>query len=339
MPIYNLPKSIQDATEQLVSKISLKELISARQGILEKYLLSSESNLTALSYTEKLSYLLSRAGATYAATLRLLEDAISYEPIISKISHWRDLGSGPGTASWALSTLLSSELQIEAVETDAQWIEISQAIAQHLSLIAPAAFAPLVYQKLDLLEHSKILPPTQGTIAAYFFNEIFRQSSQEKALLLLERVWSSTTEVLIIVEPGTPTAFEAVNAMRSHLLSLGAHLLAPCPHHHNCPAAAQGDWCHFAARSARSALSRRVKEATEPYEDEKYCYLVASKTPSTAPPHSRILRHPHKRKGLVQLEACHHSGTLEDLNVSQRHRDSYRLAREISWGDRWSSEN
>jgi ribosomal protein RSM22 (predicted rRNA methylase) len=111
-------------------------------------------------------------------------------------------------------------------------------------------------------------------------------------------------------------------------------VLAPCPHQDGCPLAAGDDWCHFAARVSRTALHRQVKDATEGYEDEKFSFVVAARTPyGTAP--GRVLRHPRQRKGLVTLEVCMAGGGVARELVSKRQGERYRQAREVGWGDPW----
>ncbi|MFG1703071.1 small ribosomal subunit Rsm22 family protein [Nonomuraea sp. M3C6] len=59
--------------------------------------------------------------------------------------------------------------------------------------------------------------------------------------------------------------------------------------------------------------------------------------PGTAAPAprvtSRILRHPHQRKGLVSLRLCTAENGVRDVIVSKRQGELYRLARDAEWGD------
>ena len=87
--------------------------------------------------------------------------------------------------------------------------------------------------------------------------------------------------MLLIVEPGTTAGWQRILDARAQLIADGAHILAPCPHALACPIA-QPDWCHFSARVARSRVHRLAKEAEVPWEDEKFIYLAASRTPAVA---------------------------------------------------------
>ncbi|MBK8729172.1 MAG: hypothetical protein IPM00_07135 [Tetrasphaera sp.] len=110
-------------------------------------------------------------------------------------------------------------------------------------------------------------------------------------------------------------------AARDRLRSAGWHLVAPCPHALDCPLA-DGDWCHFSVRVQRSNLHRDLKAAELNYEDEKFSYVLATRTgdPPQPPaaPDDRVLRHPLTRKGMGQFRVCAPDGAAHDRIVSKR---------------------
>ena len=83
-------------------------------------------------------------------------------------------------------------------------------------------------------------------------------------------------------------------AERDILLREGAFLLAPCPHSGPCPLQSP-DRCHFSCRVSRSRLHRMLKGGEAPYEDEKFTYLIFSRTPGT--PTGRIIRRAQRLPG------------------------------------------
>ncbi len=140
---------------------------------------------------------------------------------------------------------------------------------------------------------------------------------------------------MLVVEPGTPRGYAAVLAARSRLTALGWHVLAPCPRTGRARVAARpGDWCHFAVRLDRTALHRRLKGARLGHEDEKFSYVLATRTRQGSA-EGRVLRHPVTRKGLVQLEVCDAGGSTERVVVTKRDPIAYRAARDASWGSPW----
>jgi ribosomal protein RSM22 (predicted rRNA methylase) len=148
---------------------------------------------------------------------------------------------------------------------------------------------------------------------------------------LVDRLWQMTGDMLVVVEPGTPAGWQRVLAVRDRLMAAGAHLVAPCPHQAACPLAAP-DWCHFARRVARSRLHRLAKNADVPWEDEKYIFIAASKTPGDRPA-ARVIAPPHFAGGTVRLKLCRHDGMAAAKLVSKREGAPFKTARRLAWGD------
>jgi ribosomal protein RSM22 (predicted rRNA methylase) len=159
---------------------------------------------------------------------------------------------------------------------------------------------------------------------------------QAAAEAVLNKAWKCAGKFLVIIEPGTRRGFAAVNAARSPLIANAAHvfILAPCPHHFACPMAVEGDWCHFSQRVERTSQHRQLKGGDLGYEDEKFSYLVAAKSaaPSAG---ARIVRHPGKHSGHVQLALCTPQGRIENRTVTRSSKEAYKRARKAEWGDIW----
>ena len=162
---------------------------------------------------------------------------------------------------------------------------------------------------------------------AYVLGEL----SPEAGARLLDRLWSLTAEVLVIVEPGTPAGWGRILAAREQLTAAGADLLAPCPHAHACPLQPP-DWCHFARRVARSRLHRQAKNAEVPWEDEKFIYIAASRRPGTAVA-PRVVAPPRTGSGRVSLKLCQPDGTATERLFTRRDGEIYKAARRAAWGD------
>ncbi len=143
-------------------------------------------------------------------------------------------------------------------------------------------------------------------------------------------MWESTGKFLVIIEPGTKAAYESLMKIRERLIAQGAFLVAPCPHTNACPLAKE-DWCHFSVRVERSSLHRKTKEASLNYEDEKFSYLIFSKSPLPRC-QSRILRRPFKGEGFVKLQLCSDSG-LESKTITRKNKIEYARSKKLEWGD------
>jgi ribosomal protein RSM22 (predicted rRNA methylase) len=149
------------------------------------------------------------------------------------------------------------------------------------------------WNAFDLL--SGEFPEKDLTVMSYVTGELAPSSIEP----LIEKAWRSARHFLVIIEPGTPAGFERIRAIRSQLISLGGHVVAPCPHGNACPMAG-GDWCHFSVRLDRSSFHRQCKDGELTYEDEKYSYVIFSKEPH-APSGPRILRPRHRHTGHINF--------------------------------------
>lgn len=144
---------------------------------------------------------------------------------------------------------------------------------------------------------------------------------------------AKAAHVLVLIEPGTPKAFARMAEIRKHLIATGSTIAAPCPHERACPLFERGDWCHFAERLERTSEHRRIKGGSLGYEDEKFCYLAATRLP-VPERGGRIIRHPQIHSGYVQLQVCA-PDALKQVTVTKSQKENYRPARKAAWGDRW----
>jgi len=261
-----------------------------------------------------LAYLGARMPATYTAVHKILQH-------LPPCNHLLDLGAGPGTASWAAVDLFPSLQKITLIEKSSEAIALGQSLAKFSS--------HSVLQQAQWIQQTLPgpLPKADAAIFSYVLTEL---SDPEAAI---ELCWQAAP-LLAIVEPGTPKGFCLIRKIRQQLLALKAHIIAPCPHAFACPI--QGaDWCHFSARVERSRLHRLLKEGSLGYEDEKFSYLIASKTPLQSFSCGRIVRSPKKQSGHVRLALCATSGNLEERIIAQKDKEAYRKARHAEWGDSW----
>jgi ribosomal protein RSM22 (predicted rRNA methylase) len=147
---------------------------------------------------------------------------------------------------------------------------------------------------------------------------------------VVEFAWRSTAGLLLIVEPGTSAAFPVVRAARDHLLTLGAHTIAPCAHDRPCPLA--GDWCHFPQRVVRPDFQRRARSAPSPWEDSKFSYAAMARFAAPGPIWARIIDEPASNKAYAEVKVSSQTG-IARLQGLKRHREAYRYIRGLFWGD------
>ena len=322
-----LPSELLDAIETEVanSEIDLRTLEHASAQLSEDY--RSENGAPALrTDAQRGAYLIARFPATYSATWRAFSE-ISQRASQETIKSLLDLGSGPGTALFAAADLFQTLEKATLLDRDAEWLQLGRRLGTQSSRSA--------VREASWLHHDLNSPPASPPHDLVAISYALGELSIAKAEATVRHAWELSEKFLAIIEPGTRRGFANINAARSTLLAAGATILAPCPHHQACPMAKAGDWCHFAQRVERTTAHRRLKSGNLGYEDEKFSYVVASRLPFEAIT-ARIVRHPRKHPGHVQLALCCETGELRSETVARSQKAKYKLARRADWGDSWS---
>jgi len=302
-----LPEELQSAIDRILENSPPTALRKARESLSQDY---REGRISPFAdEAKRLAYLGARMPATYAAVRKVLGNVQLSGRIL-------DLGAGPGTASWAAADLFSEIEQFTLVEKSSEAISLGKSLAENHPALGKASW---IHQSL-----TDPIPKANAAILSYVIGEL------NDPMAILEKCWEAAP-LLIVIEPGTPKAFQLMRKVRQRFIDLKAQILAPCPHALSCPI--QGnDWCHFAARVERTRLHRLLKEGSLGYEDEKFCYLILSKT-SASPYSNRIIRHPLKQSGHVRLTVCTDQGKIEEKTISKKNKEFYRAARDSEWGD------
>jgi ribosomal protein RSM22 (predicted rRNA methylase) len=315
-----MSEEMRKKIESFLEGVSLKSLLSSSKKISEEYRLLGKRQGAQQKEEDVLAYLAIRMPATYAALYRVFEELQKRFAGFAPVS-LLDVGSGPGTTLWAAADCFPTLEKIQCVEQDAQFLSIAKRLGEDVRLYPRAQWT-----QADMRKEFSHEAPYDVVVASYSLGEL----SEEERLSVVKRLWALTDRVLVLVEPGTPKGFASMRAIRKQLLDAGGFLIAPCPHSETC-SMAQSDWCHFYARLGRSSLHRKAKEAELNYEDEKFSYLIFSRTPAASAA-SRILRHPRKSKGHVQLTLCTTEG-IRDAAITKKEPELYRLAKKSDWGD------
>ncbi|HKV92402.1 MAG TPA: small ribosomal subunit Rsm22 family protein [Candidatus Angelobacter sp.] len=323
-----LPPYLAEAVQEEIGQIEGRRLAQAAAQISQCYQAGDFSSSAIMNSAQRAAYLAVRLPAIYAVNQRIFSEVRSLSPQ-SEIASVLDLGAGPGTAFFAAAEIFPELQHATLLEADDGWISLGKKLAAHSSL---AAVRGAQWIKHDLRSGFSCDGHDLAVIS-YALGELNTAAAEA----VVRKAWSCARQFLVVIEPGTPRNFAGINAARSLLIANGAEILAPCPHKHLCPMAARGDWCHFAQRIERTSQHRQLKGGALGYEDEKFSYLVASRTPS-ATQLPRILRHPGKHSGHVQLELCMPDGQMEHRTITRSQKQAYRLARKAAWGDVWKND-
>ena len=310
-----LPLNYKSKLESLLVGYPLKELKERSFALSEQYR-SGENN----HITDELSlkvYAVSRYPATFKAFYTALDYSLAHYN--GEIKSVIDVGAGSGAAS--LASLLKLDLdKVTLLEKESQMIEIGKYLFEGTEYSDKVC-----YQQIDVTKNI-INKTCDMVVASYVLNEL----DDIGRINVVNQMWNMANKVVVIVEPGTPKGFKIIKQVRDYLISLGGHILAPCPHVQECPML-DSDWCHFSTRVMRSKLHKLLKGGDAPYEDEKFSYIAFSKEKCTAC-NSRVLRHPIINPGYVELELCSIDG-IKKNKVTKKEKDKYKTARKLSVGD------
>lgn len=311
-----LPISLQQALEQMTRQIPLTHIKTAYEQLSASYRIGENSLAHFQEPAAILAYLLARMPATYAAVYKALE-SVKERLVDSSYKTLLDIGAGPGTASWAAAELFPELTSITLFEQSPEILSVGQQLAtssdapslQNSRWIGQNITQPFSYPKTDM------------AIFSYICSEV------DCSKLIID-LWQAGA-TLVIIEPGTPKGFATILKLRKELLALGAHIVAPCPHHFACPMTTS--WCHFPARIERTKIHKLLKGGSLGYEDEKYSYLAVSPTPPS-PIEARVVGIPLKPPKHIKLPLCTKEGTLEQKTFTKKQKNLYRQARDADWG-------
>jgi ribosomal protein RSM22 (predicted rRNA methylase) len=315
-----LPPALRAAVERALHGQKLADLAATAATLSQRYREERrDGRLHVASETDALAYLAVRLPATYAAVRAGFAAIAQVRPDFAPKTAL-DIGAGPGTALWAAADCWPELTDAVLVEASPVFQACGAELAREANLprltwrIADAANAPLDEAPRDLVT------------LAYVLNELAADVRSQ----LVQRLWQATADTLLIVEPGTPAGWQRIVAARTQLIAAGAHPIAPCPHAHPCPLVPP-DWCHFAARVARSRTHRLTKEAELAWEDEKFSYLAVSRSPAPLAD-ARIIARPRKGSGRVKLKLCRPDGSASEQLFSRRDGELYKRATRSDWG-------
>lgn len=311
-----LPARLKNAVDALLEGVSRKELAARSQAISQLYRGGAGSAAAVTAELDTLAYVVARLPATYAVALAVLEQVRDAAPGFAPGS-LLDAGAGPGTASWAARETWPGLESLTLTDANPHFL----ALARKLSPAPDAEFLSRDLRRDDL-------PAADLVVAGYVLAEI--PEAAQRAVI--EKLFASSRDVLVLIEPGTPEGFARIRAARDLLIASGAPVLGPCTHAKACPMAAP-DWCHFSQRLPRSRDHMHAKGASVPYEDERYAWLAVGRARhSVFEGQARVLAPPKESKPGIELKLCSPDG-LEHRFVAKRDKDIFARLRKTEWGD------
>jgi ribosomal protein RSM22 (predicted rRNA methylase) len=333
--MLSLPYQLESAIEAALRTVPASKWKSVAKTLSERYRTqrSGKENSLARGSDEALGYAAIILPAAYAQ----LSGAMA--AVKARIPDWQptsmlDIGSGPGTALWAATEQWPSLQKLTAWEREPAFIELGRRLVK---VSESPALRQATWQKViigsGLTARAGEQGLTSGQIEKYHlvvFGHVLNELPEVTRKEIVTLAWQQCSGILLIVEPGTSSAFPIVKAMREYLMTLGAQTLAPCAH--NKPCLLENDWCHFPQRLERPSFQRQAKAASAGWEESKFSYAAMSRFPIETAIWGRLIHQPHKTKKDVQLTISSIDGIV-DLAIPKSQREAFRRASDYQWGD------
>ncbi|KAF3321354.1 methyltransferase-like protein 17 [Carex littledalei] len=253
---------------------------------------------------ETVAYVASRMPAVYTAIHRVLREVRRRLPDFSP-NKVLDFGAGPSSALWAMRDVWPQSIQtVNLVEPSKEMQRASQSLLQNLKGL------PLIHSYDSIQELNRKLDKKNRhhdlVVSSYALGEI---PSLTDRITIVRQLWDLTSDVLVLLEPGTPHGSKIISQMRSYILWMekrrsrkleklekknssdvtsivvskptlkaGSFVVAPCPHDGKCPLENTSKYCHFVQRLERTSSQRVYKRSggkpLRGFEDEKFCYVA-----------------------------------------------------------------
>jgi ribosomal protein RSM22 (predicted rRNA methylase) len=320
---------LRNAVDSVLAEQRLRGLTREVERLIETYRGTIPTGRPVLRHrADVLAYAAYRMPATFGAVQSVLSRVDALAGGWAPTGHV-DIGGGTGAAVWAAAEVWPQQRETLVLDWAAPALELGRELASGAGGVGGAVLREARWER-RAIDADLVLPDADLMTLSYVLGEL---GERDRAAVLAEA--QKHGRVVAVLEPGTPAGYRRILEARERFLAAGMSIVAPCPHNDGCPLEqAENDWCHFAARIERSPAHRALKGGTLSHEDEKFAYLVASRTPFPQA-EGRVLRHPTISKGMVGLTVCAADGGVHRRVVSKSQGPVYRSARKTDWGDAW----
>jgi ribosomal protein RSM22 (predicted rRNA methylase) len=328
MTFANLPLSIEETISAILQHQETAHWVHRAANLHIRYASGKTDNKKFVhDYVDALAYLGLRVPATYAQIFGALR------AVHKLIPSWRptsllDIGSGPGTATWAAISQWPELDEITCLDEDKDFILLGKKIIKDAEVIRH-----INWKNRDLRsgieedENSYDL-----IIIANVLNELTPKAQEN----LVGQAFNLCKGLLIIIEPGTPQGSKIVSAVAEKLCKAGI-LLAP--YIANTFVRDTDYYLHFPQRFIRPDFQRRIRqqmressEMASDWEESKYSYVAISKFPAEKNYWARTVGEPEIRKGFLEVPVI----TIENLTkikVMKRDKEAFTFAKRLRWGE------
>ncbi len=297
------------------NKRNLEDLFCAYQSPAKRNTYINDHSLAAL-------YMIARGRSIMGVMEKIISQNLE---VFHDVEAVVDFGGGPGTFLFALSKFKILNKYTNVERSDAFIGIMNVLVDEFLSSTIPHTHVDSIscnYLKLE----SQDIPTNDLCVFSYTFCEC------DNSLVSLPGLVENSNMVLII-EPGTPSGFNNIIQARDKLIEKGFSIIAPCTASNEfCPLRdSESDWCHFVERIDRSRIQRHLKNGVLGYEYEKYSYLLMSKNPILSDG-KRIISRPNYTKHSISFDIC--SGKNSHIIITKKENKSeFKIVKKSIRGD------
>jgi hypothetical protein len=290
MKKYDLPTDLSIWIESQLNDLdyslkSPKDLASAILKASDAYQ-STESTSNWSNKNFKAAYLAYFMPLNYIRSLKVIDEAKKFN-FFEQTNEIIDFGCGPGTATKAL--LNDNDLKFQSITG----IDTVTALSDYYTLGLPYQIAAQFSTKAPNTIKEKSL-----LILSYTLNELKETPS-----------WFFKNDKIILIEPSTKQASHHFQIFRDELLKNDFQILAPCPHHLQCPLSlSKKDWCHDRVYWNKPDWFDNLEKLL-PIKNNSltFSYLIASKKHIEKDSYIRVVGDAQIEKGKTKWMICQNS--------------------------------
>jgi len=328
MTFANLPQPISEAISAILKQQETSEWIHRAVDLHARYTNGkTDKKKFVHDYLDALAYLGLRVPATYAQVFGALSAVQELIPSWHPTS-LLDIGSGPGTATWAAISKWPELDAITCLDEDKDFIALGKQIIKDSKVIRHVNWKNRDLRLgIEENENSYDL-----IIIANVLNELAPKVQEN----LIGQAFNLCKGLLIIIEPGTPLGSKIVSAIVQKLRKVGI-LLAP--YIANTFDEDTDYYLHFPQRFIRPEFQRRIRqqmrtrtEMASDWEESKYSYVAISKFPTEKNYWARTVGEPKIQKGFLEIPVIT-AENLTKIKVMKRDKEAFTFAKRLRWGE------
>lgn len=312
----DLPFEIQERLKNIYFEIGKTKMTQIQNDLTKKYKFESGKSQSLISgKDDAMLYAISRMPATFSVDFSLIDELINQGFVEPNLKTIADFGSGTGAGYFSLRSLFENA-EISLFERDKNMIFM---------------FKKLTDGCVNVFNFDMVSSPFEGlNFDMVFSSYVLSEMVEGDRINVFKKLLCSAKKYLLIVDTGTPQTYKDYLKLKPIAENLGFKLTAPCM----CDKCdLKDDYCQFFARVQRSSAMIQTKHGKNPFEDEKYFYMLFEridvlKVDKKPAGWFRVIRRPNIKENMVELAVCSAEGT-KTLNFTKKNKELFKIAKKI----------